>query len=355
MWVEQLRNGFRLVDRINIDGKMKRVSVHLDRDTPQARRKATEELNEKIRTLAHAEEKTSEIALEQAMDEYLKTKSCRESTRKSNRTILNRALNILGPDTRISDLSHGMIMRAFSLADAPAHTMNQTICLFRTFTKWLYFMEYTSTDIGSRLQKLKDDRKEKNPEELYLEPDQLRELLNQLDGMDQMAYYMTRFLVLTGLRIGEATALLPDDIGERYISITKAYDGMNCEVSVPKTKTSIRQIFIQPELRELINEYLKWRNLNMMAYGLRPATLFYSQRGGYYSERLYNNALPSHIHPHMLRHTHVALLAEQGMSLEAIARRLGHDGTQTTRKVYYHVTEKQKQKDEERMAQIRIL
>ena len=52
MWVEQLRNGFRLVDRINIDGKMKRVSVHLDRDTPQARRKATEELNEKIRTLA---------------------------------------------------------------------------------------------------------------------------------------------------------------------------------------------------------------------------------------------------------------------------------------------------------------
>jgi integrase len=57
----------------------------------------------------------------------------------------------------------------------------------------------------------------------------------------------------------------------------------------------------------------------------------------------------------MLRHTHVALLAEQGMSLEAIARRLGHDGTQTTKKVYYHVTEKQKQKDEEKMASIRIL
>jgi integrase len=248
-----------------------------------------------------------------------------------------------------------MIMRAFSMADVKPHTMNQTIGMFKTFSKWLYYMEYTQMDVGDRIQKLKDDRPGKDPEELYLESDRLRELLDQLNGMDQMAYYMTRFLALTGLRIGEATALLPEDIGDRYISINKAYDEMICAVSAPKTKTSIRQIFIQPELRELINEYLKWRNLDMMAYGLRPSTLFYSRRGGFYSERLYNYALPKGIHPHILRHTHVALLAEQGMTLEAIARRLGHDGTQTTKRVYYHVTEKQKQKDEEKMTSIRIL
>ena len=158
---------------------------------------------------------------------------------------------------------------------------------------------------------------------LYLEQKQLKNLLDQLNGKDQMAYYMTRFLALTGMRIGEASALTPEDVGDKYISITKAYDNMTYTVSVPKTKTSIRQIYIQPELRELLNEYLKWRNLDMMAYGLRPPTLFYSRRGGYYIERLYNRALPPGIHPHMLRHTHVALLAEQGMSLEAIARRLG--------------------------------
>jgi integrase len=246
-------------------------------------------------------------------------------------------------------------MQAFLLSDFKAHTLNQTIGMFKTFSKWLYNMEYTETDVGDRLQKLKDDRKGKDPEELYLEPDRLRELLDQLNGMDQMAYYMTRFLALTGMRIGEASALTPEDVGDKYISITKAYDNMTYTVSVPKTKTSIRQIYIQPELRELLNEYLKWRNLDMMAYGLRPSTLFYSRRGGYYIERLYNRALPPGIHPHMLRHTHVALLAEQGMSLEAIARRLGHDGTQTTKKVYYHVTEKTKKKDEEKMAQIRLL
>ena len=352
-WIEQLPSGgFRLVDRVKIDGKIRRISVPLDRDTPQARRKAREELDQKIK---ESSQPVTEMPLSQAVDEYLKTKSCRESTRKSNRTILKRAIKILGPDTRLSALSHGMIMRAFSLADIPVHTLNQTIGLFKTFTKWLYFMEYTQTDVGDRLQKLKDDRPEKSPEDLYLEPDRLRELLDQLNGMDQMAYYMTRFLALTGLRIGEATALLPEDIDDKYITINKAYGQMICAVSVPKTKTSIRQIYIQPELAEMLAEFKQWRNLDMMAYGLRPTTLFYSRRGGYYTERLYNYALPSYVHPHMLRHTHVALLAEQGMSLESIARRLGHDGTQITRKVYFHVTEKMKEKDELALSKIRIL
>lgn len=352
MWIEKTKSGLRAVERYMIGGKYKRFSVPLERDTAQARRKAREELDKRIR---EASQPVTEMTLEQAVDEYFKIKQCRESTKISQQTMLNRAMKILGPETKLSELSYGMIMRAFSLAKYKPSTMNLTIGMFKTFSKWLYCMEYTETDVGDRLKKLKYDRPEKAPEELYLEPDRLRKLLDQLNGADQMAYYMTRFLALTGLRIGEATALTPEDIGTKYITISKAYDEMNHTISVPKTSASRRQIFIQPELRELITEYLKWRNLDMMAYGLRPGTLFYSRRGGYYSERLYNYALPSHIHPHMLRHTHVALLAEQGMSLEAIARRLGHDGTQTTKKVYYHVTEKQKQKDEEKMASIRIL
>jgi hypothetical protein len=43
------------------------------------------------------------------------------------------------------------------------------------------------------------------------------------------------------------------------------------------------------------------------------------------------------------------------MSLEAIARRIGHNGTETTRAVYYHVTQKQREKDEQAMAAVRIL
>lgn len=50
-----------------------------------------------------------------------------------------------------------------------------------------------------------------------------------------------------------------------------------------------------------------------------------------------------HIHAHMLRHTHVSLLAEtRKVSLTDIQARLGHSSDETTRRVYLHITEKSK-------------
>ena len=52
---------------------------------------------------------------------------------------------------------------------------------------------------------------------------------------------------------------------------------------------------------------------------------------------------PKHIHAHMLRHTHVSLLAEtRKVSLTDIQARLGHSSDEMTRRVYLHVTEKSK-------------
>ena len=49
--------------------------------------------------------------------------------------------------------------------------------------------------------------------------------------------------------------------------------------------------------------------------------------------------------PHSLRHTHTSLLAEQGIPLDVISRRLGHSDSQITKDVYLHVTDGQKAKD----------
>ena len=59
--------------------------------------------------------------------------------------------------------------------------------------------------------------------------------------------------------------------------------------------------------------------------------------------------------PHVMRHTHVSLLAESGVPLETISRRLGHSNSKITREIYLHVTQKQEQKDRERIAQISLL
>lgn len=352
MWVENTKKGLRLVDRVKVGGKTRRVTVQLPKDTPQARRKATEELLERIRQIDREQSKSPEMSLSEAIDDYLELKDCRKSTRKVIRSELKNALTILG-DVPLTALTPSETRRKFYKTELPVTVTNRAIKAFKVFAKWCIDMEYIQTSPAASLRLLKVEKPEPDPSTLYLEPDRLAEILSQCSGM---TYYLTKFLALTGCRIGEAAALTPEDITDRYISITKAYSSNSGETTRPKNVSSIRQVYIQPELRELLSEYMKWRNIDMMAYGLRPSTLFYSRTGNIMSESLYRRHIaPYGIHPHILRHTHVALLAEQGISLEAIARRIGHKGTGTTERVYYHVTRRQREKDEAALADVRIL
>ena len=352
-WIESMKSGgFRLCDRVKINGQIRRVTVPVERNTPQAKRKAAEQLADKIGLLTYYEEQGGNISLKDAIEDYLDLKDCRKSTRKNAEANLKHCTDLFG-DIQLADLKPAMIRRTFYKSNLQPKVINRSLSAFKTFLNWCVDMEYIDQNPARTVKAIKIDEADVDPATLYLEPDQLKDLLDHLDGM---AYYMARFLALTGMRVGEASALVPEDIGPKYISVVKSYSEMTNEVTLPKNSSSIREVFIQPELRDLINEFLKWRKLNIMAYGIRPETLFYASTGGIYREQYIGNHLRKHgCHPHMLRHTHVALLAEQGMSLEAIARRIGHKGTKVTEAVYYHVTQKQKQKDEEKMSQIRIL
>ncbi len=338
-----------MVERYEVNGKIKRLSVPLEKDTPKARKQAAEELRAKSERITRP---ISAMLLSEALEEWLRLKDCKESTRITERSVNKAIISILG-DAPLASFSAVSCRRTFAIAELPIKSKNRAIKLFKAFARWAHEMEYTPENLADRLRQVKDDTPEKDPSELYLEPDQLRALLDQLHGMP---YYVARFLVLTGCRIGEATALTPEDIGEKYIRIEKAWSKTTREITTPKTKASIRDVYIQPELAEFLAEFRKWRALDCMAYGIRPKTLFYTRTGGFYTEGDLGFKLrPLGTHPHILRHTHVALLAEQGMSLDAIARRIGHAGTGTTRAVYYHVTEKQRIIDEQALASVRIL
>ena len=58
---------------------------------------------------------------------------------------------------------------------------------------------------------------------------------------------------------------------------------------------------------------------------------------------------------HVMRHTHVSLMAEAGVPLEVISRRVGHENSDITRDIYLHFTEKQKEKDREQLKAVQIL
>ncbi|RLU55952.1 site-specific integrase, partial [Streptococcus iniae] len=49
-----------------------------------------------------------------------------------------------------------------------------------------------------------------------------------------------------------------------------------------------------------------------------------------------------HISTHIFRHTHISFLAEQGVPLEAIQDRVGHNRGSRVTNIYLHVTQKTK-------------
>lgn len=350
MWVEQTKKGFRLVERVEVDGKMCKVSVPMLRNTAQAKRKAQDELLDKIsRKRSHASEKP----ISELIEAYIPQRHLKPSSEIVLRGQFRNILNIIG-DMPACAMSAPKIKQTLLETGKKPKTLNRYLENFRTFIRWCYEFGYISEDFSGRLRSFITKTEKPKSESLYLEDYELAHVLEQLHGMN---FHIVKFLALTGCRFGEMAALTVDDIDEKYVHITKSFSsGM---LSTPKSQASERNIFIQPELREMLTTYMEWRRVYMMSKGIRTNLLFFTVRGEYASNAslcctLRRLDCAKHLHPHIFRHTHTALLAEQGMSLEAISRRLGHESSDVTKEVYMHVTEKMKLREEEQMSAVRI-
>lgn len=352
MWVEKTKNGLRLCERFTgPDGKQHRASVPLPKNTAQARKAAAADLMAKI---SDSQTLASSRTLCGLIEEYLIRINVKASTRKTYGWALGAASDILG-DVLVDKLTAPYIKRNFADSGKKPRTLNVILKTLNTFLNWAAEYGYISEPL--HVSRFPDKEIKRDPALEYLERDELEHVLKQLEGSQY--YFICKFLALTGCRVGEMTALTPEDIGEKYIRINKTWSQAG-GVTTPKTPQSVREIFIQPELADLLRTFKEWRLLYIMAHKVRPQTLFFSTWGSPLTcYRLYQVLkeldCPKHLHPHVFRHTHVSLLAEQGVSLETIARRLGHTTSKTTREIYFHVTEKLKARDEEVLARVNLI
>lgn len=200
------------------------------------------------------------------------------------------------------------------------------------------------------------------PEKTEKQKDELKYLEKaELDALLGARNLLTRFLVLTGMRIGEAIALEKADVDldARTINIDKTYDMVNEEMSEgAKTPTSTRKVHIQPELVPVINEISEHMRKKKML-----STHFFCGNDGKYIKyddfRIYlakatKKTVGRRLTPHALRHTHCSLMFEQGMTLEAISERLGHSTSKITKEIYLHITDKMKQENNDKLDKIII-
>lgn len=369
MWVESKPNGkFKFVERYTdyLSGKIKRVSVTLDKNTAQSRKVAQKALNEMIQA-AYNPKKQSEITLKQLVAEYQKDQALtvKKSTYRRNYFACNAIMKILGENTIVDRMTAKYVHDMFLNTGKEPGTLNEHLTRFRALIRWGYKNELLH-DIAflDRITPFKDVPHREKIQDKFLETDELKILLNEMS--DETWRLLTQFLVLSGLRFGEAAALLKTDIDykDMVIHVTKTYDAINDVTTPPKTSCSIRDVFMQDELKQVCKQLDVLMLRRKLMYNVPQTELFlFSQDGNnlhYYSYNAYlrenaQRALDKTITPHTLRHTHASLLFEKGINIDTISRRLGHENSKVTFEIYLHVTKKLKEKDNEQMAAVKIL
>jgi integrase len=263
----------------------------------------------------------------------------------------------------INSLTAGMIREKFLKTGRAAGTINQYIKRFKGFLRWAYQNDYlVSSDVYEKLSYLKDIPHKAKIADKYLEADELTALIASMDVPRWRL--LTEFLALSGLRIGEALALDRDDIDMDYIHVYKTIQIGSGEIGDAKTMSSVRDVYIQPELAECLKEIDKAMKEQQKATRYTPTPyLFEGLDGGRAEYRAYNkylkkrskSVLGREISPHALRHTHTSLLAAQGIPFDVISRRLGHENSQITREIYFHITGGLRLADASKMAKVSLL
>lgn len=210
-----------------------------------------------------------------------------------------------------------------------------------------------------------------NPSDLFLTKSELEILTSYAQNYNRKNslyfYYMLMFLIYTGVRIGEACALLWQDVdfSKKCIHIKSSLFAKNnakyLRQDTPKTKDSLREIIIDDYLLDILKEWkikqLEIRLKNNTQNKRDTLDYVFTKYSPVKDKELpvlpskvryifttINNAkiLNKRLHPHLIRHTHCSLLAEAGVPLAIIQERLGHSDDSTTKKIYLHITEKSK-------------
>lgn len=170
-------------------------------------------------------------------------------------------------------------------------------------------------------------------------------LLYKGDYYEHYLFMSFWLLFMTGMRIGEASALQWSDIDFEtgMLSITKTlyYKTMNDYKFVePKTQASIRTLYIDSDT---INELKAWKEVQqkvlpkcklVLSYNGTPTSKTTLPRA---LEKLAKLAGVHRIKIHVLRHSHASLLISMGENPLLIKERLGHEKIQTTLGTYGHL------------------
>ena len=333
-------------------GLEKVVSVKVSGSGKKAEQEAYKRLEKKISEMGNVKVRLSEL-----IDLYQKEqeRDTKPSTQRKVYFELKAFFEIYG-ECYIDTINAGAVRQKLLASGKSNRTLNGYLKHFKAMWRWAYRNDYVKTpEVADKLQNFSDTPEKERIQDKYLEPDELNKLLGAMT--EKRWALLTRFQCLSGMRIGETICLNNTDTWGKNIRVTKTYDSNNCVVTAPKTLSSTREVYIQSELRECIEEINEYMAAQAEIFGYESNLFFPDTDGSYISYAAYNKylrevsekVLGRRIVPHTLRHTHCSMLAAKGVPLEAISARLGHEDSHITKAIYLHRMEELKEKENKQL------
>lgn len=368
MWVkkEPSTGKIRYCERYTdyMTGKKKDVSITFDKDTRHNRKEAQRILQERIN--ADLSPEPVNIPFSQLVAEYEKDqeRTVKKSTYTRNHFTMNTLTALIGADTLVDRITARYVKNRFIATGKSAATLNEYLKRFKALMRWGYKADLIgSVAFLDKIEPFRDREKKAPEKKKYMESEELHRLLA---GMEVEKWkLLTEFLVLSGLRCGEAIALDRKDVdlNEKVIRIRKTYDTNNKIITSAKTDNSMDDVAIQPELEAVIAKINSYMLQQQLFKRYRTKIFMSDEAGNYlnyfsYNKYLKETALATIGRPltaHSLRHTHASLLFEQGFTLDEVARRLRHGNSKVTREIYIHVTQRLKEKDAKKIQAVNLL
>lgn len=361
MWMEELPTGkYKFFERYKdpYTEKLKKVSVTMEKKTPQAKNQAALLLQEKIKQKLNKKQVES-ITFEEIYKLFYKSwsQTVKESTKHNCKSIDKKMKEVIPSDTLLANLDRRFLQEAIEkVIESNGHIAAKKVRhrlrgIFKYAVQYSYIEnnEVDYTTIPQRPKTLEELEKKRNN---FLTMDEIKDLVNVLNGREYHQKYADMVLVLslTGMRYGELTALQLKNIDfqNNKIEITGNFDSVNKIKTLPKTTNSIRTIKASKTVMEAIQRQIarlseRFQPLSSDDYIFcferwnQPTTIscFIQILKKYGKEAGIDKNLTSHI----FRHSHISFLAESGLPIKSIMDRVGHSNAKMTLEIYSHTTQ----------------
>lgn len=366
MWIEQKSNGkflFREKFIDNLTEKEKTVSVTLDKNTRETRSKAQKLLSTKILKLKQNESRKivpitfKDLAIKW---ETFYVKQVKDNSRLSIKANLKILIEAVGPESIVHKITTVYLNKKIEnlvFGDRDISESYAKILKTRLKAIFEYGISHGHLKINPAVsavipKKIKDATM---VTEFYLESNELKSLMDYLKGHNTRYYLLCQWLYLNGLRAGEGSAMQKNDViisdDRQYCKVTGTleYHGKRIadQVKSKETKTlsGMREVDLSKKAIEIYQEALSLspdstflfttsNNTPIQINALNAYLRAHKEEMGFDRNRK--------ISTHIFRHTHISKLAEIGVPLHVIQRRVGHSSEKITREIYLHITNKMK-------------